>query len=504
MHNSLVISAAASDEQLLQLLVSQLEEFVVVLTDKDGFFTSWHAGVENLFGFTADEFIGRHIDILFPLAERPKGSPNRELQIAREKGRASDTGWLVRKDGRHIFVEGVTVALRSANGPLAGFGKILRDVTARKHTDDELRTFSGALDQSAVIVRTWDGTIKHWTAGCEYLYGWAASDAIGKLCQELLQTKFPVPVQEIQNQLATCGSWKGELTHTRADGAELAISAFWVAKCDADGRPLLVIETQTDITDREKMRLELEQAHEQLKTIRDELERSNEELEEFARIASHDLGAPITSTRWLVDILQKRHGPNLGDDGQQCIDHIARSLARMADQVEGVLAHARAGREPITTFVHSDAGEAFAIAMENLQVDIEESGAAITQDPFPEVAVAPQALAQLFQNLLSNAIKYHQPGIVPHIRVSVSQQGSMWLFAFRDNGIGIEPEWYERIFQPMQRVGGLNVAGSGIGLATCRKIVRRAGGRIWVESQIGKGTTFLFTLPVVTKSSAAK
>ena len=490
-----------SDKRLLELLVSQLEDFVVVLADEDGFFTTWHPGVQSVFGFTADEFIGSNIDILFPPSERMNGAAKRELETARENGRASDTGWLVRKGGNQIYVEGATIGLRFPTGRFAGYGKILRDVTARKKTDDELHTLTGALDQSAVIVRTMDGVIRHWTSGCEHLYGWTAKDALGQICQDLLQTKFNVPLETIQKQLLEQGSWKGELQHTRADGTTLAISAFWVVMGDGEDRPQLVIETQTDITAREKMRLELEQAHEQLQRIRNELERSNEELEEFARIASHDLGAPITSTRWLVDTLRNRHCTQLNAEGQQCVEHIARSLARMSDQVEGVLAHARFGREPITTAVRSDAGEAFSIAMENLRSDIEATGTRITYDVFPELALAQQALAALFQNLLSNAIKYKRAGVTPSIRVSASPQDTMWLFSISDNGIGIESEWFERIFQPMQRLGGMEIAGSGIGLATCRKIVRRAGGRIWVESQPGCGSTFFFTLPAGATSS---
>src|SRR5438045_3126082 len=120
-------------------------------------------------------------------------------------------------------------------------------------------------------------------------------------------------------------------------------------------------------------------------------------------------------------------------------------------------------------------------------MDVETSGATITHDPLPPVNIEARALAQLFQNLLSNAIKYRRPNVPPRIKVTAERRNPMWLIAVEDNGIGVEPEWFDRIFQPMQRRHGREISGSGIGLATCRKIVTRAGGRIWVESEIDSG-----------------
>ena len=167
----------------------------------------------------------------------------------------------------------------------------------------------------------------------------------------------------------------------------------------------------------------------------------------------------------------------------------------MANLVEGVLAHATVGRTAIGSADLVSAEEAFDSAIENLRKHIDGSKANIARGPLPDVQIAPQALAQLFQNLLSNAIKYQRPGVPPVVTVSASRQQSMWLFGVKDNGLGVEPEWHERIFQAMQRRHGREIAGSGIGLATCKKIVTRAGGRIWVESEVDAGSTFWFTVP---------
>lgn len=483
-----------SRKDLLDLFVAELSDFVIVLADAEGTFKSWHPGVRQVFDYGPDEFIGQSLELLLPVAERLRGAGRRELEHAAETGRASDTRWLIKKGGQRILVEGVTLALRE-EGKLVGFGKMLRDVTERKNTEDSLTALAEALDQAIVIVRSWDGTIDHWTAGCERLYGWTAEEAVGHVCHELLGTVFPAPLEQIQQQLLLSRVWKGEVEHLRRDGTRVSVSTQWALLTDGENEPLTVIETQTDVTARSQMQRELQAANERLKSMADELERSNVELEEFARIASHDLNAPITSTRWLVDVLSSRHGGQLDAEGRKCLQQISQGLDRMADLIQGVLTHARVGTSPIGSAQAIDSAEALAVALDNLRRDIETSGAHITHAALPPVNIEPQALNQLFQNLLSNAIKYRRAGVPPVINVSATREGSMWLIAVEDNGMGIEPEWFDRIFQPLQRRHGREISGSGIGLATCRKIVTRAGGRIWVESELGWGSKFLFTLP---------
>ncbi len=226
----------------------------------------------------------------------------------------------------------------------------------RDPSETVLQQFGAALDQFTVIVRNWGGLIEHWTAGCEHLYGYTPDQAVGQNCLQLLQTRLPLPLDDIERILAESGSWKGEIEHQRSDGTRLNLSAHWVAipfdRSDPRQRPTHVVETQIDVTTQTQVRRELESAHEQLKRVTHELKRSNEDLEQFARITSHDLAAPINSTRWLVEILLSRHGQSLNAEGLKCVDQISRSLARMSDLVDGVLSHSRVGRacsSPSTT-----------------------------------------------------------------------------------------------------------------------------------------------------------
>ncbi len=481
--------------ELFGQLISELQDAVVVLVSKDGRFASWHPAVQTHFGYSAEQFVGQPVDLLLPERERGKGVGGRELATAAETGRVTETRVLQSRDGSEILAEGVTLPLRDSGGVVLAFGKVIHNVTENKMIEENLRALARALDQTTVMVRQLDGTIEHWTAGCERLYGWTAEQAVGRVAHELLQTVFPGALDQINDQLRVAGAWKGELKQFRKDGSCLYVSTYWMLLADADGGPLAVIETQSDITSRVEIQQELEGVNQRLKRMALELERSNQDLEEFARIASHDLSAPITSTRWLVDLLASRHSKQLDEAGQQILSQVSQGLNRMSDLVDAVLTHARVGTTSIGSVDPVSSEEALADSIQNLQRHITLSGASVTHGALPAVQIEKQALSQLFQNLLSNSIKYRRPDAPPRIDVQTRPRDGMWQFAVADNGIGIEPEWHERIFQPMQRRHGLNVAGSGIGLATCKKIVTRAGGRIWVESAPGQGATFFFTLP---------
>ena len=392
------------------------------------------------------------------------------------------------------MVEGVTIALRAPDGTLRGFGKVLRDVTPLVAALDSGRALSEALQQSNVLIRRWNGAIEHWSTGCERLYGWTAQEAAGRIADALLNTVFPSPFPEIERQLLESGTWQGELQQKRKDGSAVFVSAQWVLVRNEKAEGPLVIATHTDVTSRLQMQHELESANERMRRMTHELERSNEELEEFARIASHDLRAPLTTTRWLTDLLSLRHAGKLDEEGRTCVKQIAASLERMTDLVDAILTHAQVGQSPIGSLEETDTEAALAEALENLRGDIVMSKADVQHEKLPPLAIQPQPLTQLFQNLLGNAIKYRRSGTPLEIMIKAQRERDRWVLAIEDNGIGIENEWKDRIFLPLQRRSEKG-AGSGLGLATCKKIVTRAGGEIWVESKLGQGSTFYFSLP---------
>jgi len=255
---------------------------------------------------------------------------------------------------------------------------------------------------------------------------------------------------------------------------------------------LLAIE---DITERKRAERELKQA-EALKQAIEALELSNRDLEQFAYVASHDLQEPLRMVSSFTQLLAKRYRGKLDKDADEFIAYIVAGAKRMQALINDLLTYSRLDTRG-ESFGPIDSEAAFNQAVANLRVAIKEGEAVITHDPLPPLIADNSQIVQLFQNLLGNAIKFHgkEP---PRIHVSARQENNEWVFSFRDNGIGIAPECFDRVFVIFQRLHGREeYPGTGTGLAICKRIVERHGGRIWVESELNKGSTFYFAIPLV-------
>jgi light-regulated signal transduction histidine kinase (bacteriophytochrome) len=237
------------------------------------------------------------------------------------------------------------------------------------------------------------------------------------------------------------------------------------------------------------------------KRVEEAIKRSNVALSEFAHVVSHDLQSPVRVATGYAQLVLRRYGNHLDTQGRGLLCDLEASLAHMEELIRSLLTFATA-TEP-------EPGGEIAISLEvslerataNLLPLIEETRAQITHEALPVITAHPAQLIQVFQNLISNAIKYRKPNVAPAIHVFVINKPEEWITCFRDNGIGIAPEYQQRIFSPLKRLHGHEIPGFGIGLATCRKVIEHHGGRMWVESQAGVGSTFCFSLR---KSQAAK
>ena len=294
--------------------------------------------------------------------------------------------------------------------------------------------------------------------------------------------------------MKSAGAWDGELLHTRHDGRQFAVASHWALRHHPEGRPAAVLEVNLDITDRKD-------AERALRVANEALARVNEDLNQFAFAASHDLQEPLRMIASYSELLLKGRRGQLNQEESTCIEFITEGAKRMRGLLVDLLAYTQVADDRQGKANPIDLNHVFQIAVANCRAAADDAKATITSDHLPVVRGQEPHFIQLFQNLISNGLKYRgeQP---PRIHVSVGQQDGVWRIAVKDNGIGIAPEYHRQVFSMFKRLHGKNIPGTGIGLAICQRVVDRYGGKIWVESQENEGATFYFTLPPAQNAAA--
>jgi PAS domain S-box-containing protein len=278
-----------------------------------------------------------------------------------------------------------------------------------------------------------------------------------------------------------------EKRYLKKDGSTVWVQFTMVVERDAQGRPEYEIAVYEDITARRAAEQALREAHQDLK-------RSNSELEQFASVASHDLQEPLRMVSSYTQLLGRRYHGKLDADASEFMAYIVDGAARMRQLIEDLLAYARVGTKS-KAFKPVELENAVRRATANLKAAIDESLAAVSCDPLPSLPADEVQLAQVFQNLIGNALKFRSQA-APRIHVGVADRGELYEFSVRDNGIGIEPQYFERIFMVFQRLHDKGeYPGTGIGLAIVKKVIELHGGHIRVQSTLGEGSAFIFTLP---------
>ena len=270
------------------------------------------------------------------------------------------------------------------------------------------------------------------------------------------------------------------------DGTEFPVEmSLSPLRLDGDA---LVTSIVRDITGRK-------QTEERLRALAADLERSNKELEQFAYVASHDLQEPLRMVASYTQLLARRYRGKLDHDADEFIGFAVDGARRMQELINDLLTFSRVGSRPLE-LQSVDTALIVDRVISDLEGAIEDSGATVTRDELPTVRADPTQVQQLFQNLIANAVKFRRPDVGPVVHVPARSHGNNWTFSVSDNGIGIEPQYLERIFVLFQRLHSrVEYPGTGIGLSICKKIVERHGGAIRLESEPGRGTTFEFTLP---------
>jgi PAS domain S-box-containing protein len=366
--------------------------------------------------------------------------------------------------------------------------ELQKTTVSRDYVDSIIR---GMID--ALIVVDPEARIRTVNSATCQLLGYQEKELIGQPVETVFASGKQTPLEEINLQkIVKEGELKNYETSWKTKrGAMVPVLFGGSVMKNEEGRILCIICTARDITERKE-------AEEKLQETMAELERSNTELEQFAYVASHDLQEPLRMVGSFTELLARRYKGNLDADADEFIAYVVDGASRMQKMINALLAYSRVGTRG-KRFAPTDCQIILQQALDNLQVAIKESGAEVTHEPLPTVTADASQLLQLFQNLLANAIKFRsdQP---PRIHIGAKRKEDAWLFSVQDNGIGIAEEFFDRIFIVFQRLCDKEqYPGTGIGLSICRKIVARHGGHIWVESELGKGATFYFTIPTELK-----
>jgi PAS domain S-box-containing protein len=382
----------------------------------------------------------------------------------------------------------------SENRYRQAYEQLITQMQERKQAEEALREsedrYRDLVECSQYLICTHDlqGQILSVNQEGARLLGYNKTDLAGKNIRDLIGSKFS---DEFASYLDTIQKYrvaKG-LTQIRTAAGEYRIWEYHnTLRTEGVASPV-VRAIAHDVTERKGVEKALREKTE-------DLARSNEDLEQFAHVASHDLQEPLRTVTSYVQLLAKRYKGKLDADADEFIGFAVDGAVRMWNLVNDLLTYSRAGMRN-NEFESTDSEAILAQSINDLKVAIEENGALVTHDPLPTVMADSPQLGQLFRNLIGNAIKFRS-NESPRIHVSASRTGNGWTFSVRDNGIGIAPEYAERIFVIFQRLHHRDeYAGTGIGLAVCKKIVERHGGRIWVKSEVGKGAIFYFILPAV-------
>jgi PAS domain S-box-containing protein len=471
----------------------------MVVVGQDGAIVLLNLQAEHQFGYHRHELVGQKVTNIIPEGFQERliadGTRTPADALAQQIGTGIElTGR--RKDGSEFPIEIMLSPVESAGGILVTAA--IRNISVRKAAERHLAQMEGryrglleaAPDAMVVVDET--GAIVLLNLQAEHQFGYRREELVGQKVTSIIPEGFAERLladglrsaENAQMQQMGMGL---ELTGKRKDGSTFPIEIMLSPLESAEG--ILVTAAVRNITDRKKAEDHL------IKTL-GALERSNDELARFAQVASHDLQEPLRMVASYTQLLAKRYKGRLDADADEFIAYAVDGSNRMQRLIQDLLAYSRAGHDeqPLRAIQSEDA---LKDALNSLRATIEESQAVVTYDPLPTITTDPILLTQIFQNLVGNAIKYRSVE-VPQIHVSAAMDngGTGWVFSVQDNGLGIEPQYFEQIFVLFQRLHARTAfQGTGIGLAICKKMIIRLGGRIWVESQITKGSTFRFALP---------
>ncbi|MES2649252.1 MAG: PAS domain S-box protein [Bacteroidota bacterium] len=508
-------------ENLYKKMIAEVEDYAIILLDKDGTIQNWNAGAQKIKQYSSDEIIGKNFRIFYLPEDQQSGLPEKLLAEAANVGKATHEGWRVQKSGGHFWGSIVITALHSDDGKVIGFSKVTRDLTEKKLVEDQLKGYADELQQKneslrkseeryhqmiaevedyAIILLDEAGTIRNWNAGAQKIKQYTADEIIGKNFRVFYlpgdqQSGLP---EKLIAEAANKGKAMLEGWRVRKDGTHFWGSIVITALHNQEGNIIGYSKVTRDLTERKL-------SEEKVEIYLKELEAQNYELEHFAYVAAHDLQEPLRKIRTFIEIIQK----NLGNEALagKYFEKINAAARRMGELVSAVLNYSRIDKDN-KQITRVDLNEVLKKVLEDFELSIQEKQAKIFSDKLPSIEADELQVNQVFSNLISNALKY--AGTTPEIKIfstvvssrqiknAVNEPDSDYLqIVFEDNGIGFEPQYETVIFHLFKRLHGRqDYAGTGIGLALCKRIMDKHGGHISAKGEVNKGAKFYLHFPL--------
>lgn len=479
-----------------QLLLDAIKDHAIFMMDTNGHVVSWNEGAKRLKGFEPEDILGKHFRLLY-LPEDQEGRPEHGMKIALETGKFEEEWWRLKKDGSIFWAHVILQPIFDESKKHVGFAKVTTDRTEVKRIN-ELNTFlMNEVTDYAIFLLDKSGNISLWSKAAEDIFGYAEQEVIG----QSLTIIFPNgndgnDKQHIRTHLseALSGKYKDEDWKVRKGGSHFWASYVITPLYDKNGFVVMI----RDLTEK--------RAYEQASKANIALAATNEALERFAHIASHDLKEPVRKISIFCQLL-KSETPKQ----EKLIDKITNASTRMNNLIDDILDFSSNSKQQ--PYIKQDLNQILRNVLETLDEVIKEKGAIIKYTPLPSASVIPSQIEQLFQNLISNAIKFCcldnqvpkiniSGDIVPkeHLNAALLNQmmhsENYLQIKVQDNGIGFDQKYSSGIFDLFKRLhGNKEYEGTGLGLSICKKVVENHGGFISAVSEIGKGALFIVTLP---------
>jgi two-component system, LuxR family, sensor kinase FixL len=495
---SKVDSVVLGNDHMQAVMNTVLDGLIII--NHAGLIQSFNMSAERIFGYAESEVMGLNINILMPEPYHTEHDTYLSHYLSTGDKKVIGIGREVsgkRKSG-DVFPMELGVNEMQLNGERMFVGTI-RDISARKAYETKLK--EEAERMAAVMNTVLDGLItidargiiQTFNPASVRIFGYEAQEVVGKNISVLMPESYQIEHDGyLQNYLQT-GNRKvigigREVSGKRKDGSVFPLE-LGVNEMQFNGERMFV-GTVRDISERKE-------AEEHRRRLMDSLMKSNSELERFAYVASHDMQEPLRMITNFSEIISQDYAERLDETGLEYLGLVCDAGERMRNMVDDLLEYARVGNESIA-MAAVDAQKEIVHVLANLGGLIRERKAEVSYDPLPVFHGNAVQFMRLMQNLVTNGIKYQTKDNIPQIHISAEEQGNMWCFTVKDNGVGISEQFVEQVFQPFRRLHGwCEEKGTGIGLAVCRRIIENHGGKIWVTSVHGKGSEFHFTLSKV-------